>query len=404
MVRAVISCVLVLVVSLPAWAANWNQGSGSDTGPKKTTTRMHSWGPVRNVPVTTYVPSGAIKRDLSLKIWSPKIDDIKTCWKSTYNPHKKSEFDQIVFGYRWPNLMNGASKFNEDNLNMLNHIIQLTASPNGDSYAKEKASKAAGLLKKRLLNAAKESAFTRVKWDKKVGSSPSFVTALTVKTTAFVIAGLESMGLLSKKEFNQIEEWVLKLLGNIAKTKMGNGKLSPDHMVAVFSTHILYGAASKNRELFDIGKKEFESYLKKRSISGIGDKVRNDNETMHHAIIAAEILELNGVPAYDFKLKDGNFEEAVSRHATNILDLGSAEVKTQGDPKDKARSILRKTGFGTHVAWIPIYLSRHKNSPSAQSVLKLHQVLEKRDPKPYFGLQIGLHTGCYFGGAINYST
>ena len=401
MVRIAIAFVCALMLSATAWAGNWNQGSGSDTGPKKTTTRMHSWGPVRNVPVTTYVPSGPIKRDLSLKILSPKIDDIKTCWKSTYNPHKKSEFDQIAFGYRWPNLMNGASKFNADNLNMLNHIIQLTASPNGDSYAKEKASKAAELLKQRVLNAAKENAFTRVKWDKKVGSSPSFVTAVTVKTTAFVIAGLESMGLLSEKEFNQVDDWVLKLIKNMPKTKTKDGNLSPDHMVAVFSAHILYGAATKNDDLFNIGKTEFEAYLKKRPISGIGDKIRNDNEVMHHAIIAAEILELNGVSAYDFQLKDGTFAEAVSQHAANILNLGSAKVKTQGDLKDKARNILRKTGFGTHVAWIPIYLSRYKNTPSAQSVQTLHEALRRIDPKPYFGLQIGLHTGCYFGGAIN---
>ena len=61
----------------------------------------------------------------------------------------------------------------------------------------------------------------------------------------------------------------------MAKTKCSNGcDLSPDSMVSVFSANILYGAASKNRELFDLGQKEFESYLKNRETSGIGAAAR----------------------------------------------------------------------------------------------------------------------------------
>lgn len=402
MTRLFFVLIFIFTVNNPAWAANWNQGSSSDSGPKKTSTRVHSYGSVKGVDVSTYVASGKIIRDTSLKIWSPNKGTDKICLKSSYNPHKKSGFDKIVYGYQWPNLLGGASKFNSENLKILNFIVEFQASAEKNDSLKSKADIATKLLKKRLLNAAEEDAFTSLKWDKKIGSSPAFVTAVTVKANAFVIAGLESMDALSEKEFQKIDTWIQKLIKNMAKTKCSNGcDLSPDSMVSVFSANILYGAASKNRELFDLGQKELESYLKNRETSAIGYKVRNDNEVMHHAVIAAEVLQLNGIDAYEFQLKDGSFDDAVSYHAQNVLKLGLAKTKTMGDKRDEARSIMRKQGFGTHLAWIPVYLSRQNQSPAAIDVQKLHAAVRKVDPKPYFGLQVGLHTGCYFGGSIN---
>ena len=369
----------------------------------KTSTKKHSFGSIINVEVTTYVASKEVNRDPSLKIWDPKPrkDKTSSCLKTQYWDDADMKFDKTAQGYHWPNLPNGASRFASENLLMLNHIVGAQFSSTQDGkHSNIKEKKVVQTLKQRLLKAANDNAFTKPKWKEEGGSSPSFVTAVTVKSNSFTVSALNELGALSEQEFKQIDGWTLELIKNMAKTNRGEGWLSPDHMVAVFSAHILYGAASKNRELFDIGKTEFEAYLKKRSTSGIGDQIRNDNEAMHHAVIAAEILELNGIPAYDFKLKDGTFDDAVSRHASNVLDLGYKEVKTQGDPKDKARIIMRKSGYGTHIAWIPIYLSRQYDSPNAGPVKQLDQIVRSRDPNPYFGLQIGLHTDCYFGSGL----
>ena len=369
----------------------------------KTYTKKHSFGSIINVEVTTYVASKEVKKDLSLKLWDPKprMDKSSSCLKTQYWDDADMKFDKTAQGYHWPNFPNGASRFASENLLMLNHIVGAQFPPTKDGKDPNiKEKQVVQILKQRLLKAANDNAFTKLNWERKVGSSPSFVTAVTVKSISFAISALNEVGALSEQEFKEIDDWSLKLKKNMTQTKRGAGSLSPDHMVAVFSAHILYGAASKNRELFDIGRTEFEAYLKKVSISGVGDKIRNDNEVMHHAIIAAEILELNGIPAYDFKLKDGTFDEAVSRHASNVIDLGYKEVKTQGDLKDKARTIMRKSGYGTHVAWIPVYLSRQNDSPNAGPVKQLDQVVRSRDPNLYFGLQIGLHTDCYFGSGL----
>jgi hypothetical protein len=186
----------------------------------------------------------------------------------------------------------------------------------------------------------------------------------------------------------------------MAKTKCsGNCDLSPDSMVSVFSANILYGAATKNRELFELGKKEFENYLSKRNISKVGEGIRNTNEVMHHAIIASDVLAKNDVNAFNWQLKDGTFNDAIIEHARNVISLGSKPIKTSGDKHDKARSIFKKQAFGTHLAWIPIYLSRKKDLENSNVVEELDKKLTSSSlyDKPYFGLQVGVSSGCFYG-------
>ena len=217
---------------------------------------------------------------------------------------------------------------------------------------------------------------------------------------AFVVSALESMGALDEKEFSILDAWVYKMILNMAKTKCsGNCDLSPDSMVSVFSANILYGAATKNRELFELGKKEFQNYLSKRNIYKVGEGIRNTNEVMHHAIIASDVLAKNDVNAFNWQLKDGTFNDAIIEHARNVISLGSKPVKTSGDKHDKARSIFKKQAFGTHLAWIPIYLSRKKDLENSNVVEELDKKLTSSSlyDKPYFGLQVGVSSGCYYG-------
>ena len=368
------------------------------SSPKISKTKKHSYMSIRGVEVTTYVPSKKINRDKSLKFWNPRPDQF-SCLMSSSTPKINSNFDKTVRGYKYPMRKKGASKFMTDNLNLVNIIIWYGGKKPEDEKSKNRLENAIKTLKLRVLNAAKKNAFTKVSWGKG-GSSPAFVTAVNVKSMAFVMSALESMGALGEKEFSILDAWVYKMILNMAKTKCsGNCDLSPDSMVSVFSANILYGAATKNRELFELGKKEFENYLSKRNISKVGEGIRNTNEVMHHAIIASDVLAKNDVNAFNWQLKDGTFNDAIIEHARNVISLGSKPVKTSGDKHDKARSIFKKQAFGTHLAWIPIYLSRKKDLENSNVVEELDKKLTSSSlyDKPYFGLQVGVSSGCYYG-------
>ena len=368
------------------------------SSPKVSKTKIHSFMSIRGVEVTTYVPPKIINRDQSLIFWNPRPDQF-SCLMSSNAPKINSNFDKTVRGYKYPMRKKGASKFITDNLNLVNIIIWYGSKKPEDEKTKKSLENAIKTLKSRVLNAAKKNAFTKVSWGKG-GSSPAFVTAVNVKSMAFVMSALESMGALGEKEFSILDAWVYKMILNMAKTKCsGNCDLSPDSMVSVFSANILYGAATKNRELFELGKKEFENYLSKRNISKVGEGIRNTNEVMHHAIIASDVLVKNDVNAFNWQLKDGTFNDAIIEHARNVISLGSKPVKTSGDKHDKARSIFKKQAFGTHLAWIPIYLSRKKDLENSNVVEELDKKLTSSSlyDKPYFGLQVGVSSGCYYG-------
>ena len=94
MTRLFFVLIFIFTVNNPAWAANWNQGSSSDSGPKKTSTRVHSYGPVKGVDVSTYVASGKIiiasnlsvyKNILTNKVNSIVINDDVNQWSKMIN-------------------------------------------------------------------------------------------------------------------------------------------------------------------------------------------------------------------------------------------------------------------------------------------------------------------------------
>ena len=368
------------------------------SSPKVSKTKIHSFMSIRGVEVTTYVPPKIINRDQSLIFWNPRPDQF-SCLMSSNAPKINSNFDKTVRGYKYPMRKKGASKFITDNLNLVNIIIWYGSKKPEDEKTMSSLENAIKSLKSRVLNAAKKNAFTKVSFAKG-GSSPAFVTAVNVKSMAFVLSALESTGTLTEKEFSILDAWVYKMILNMAKTKCsGSCDLSPDSMVSVFSANILYGAASKNRELFELGKSEFKKYLSERKISKVGEGLRNVNEVMHHAIIASDILAKNDINAFNWQLKDGTFNDAIIEHARNVITLGSKPVKTSGDKHDKARSIFKKQGFGTHLAWIPIYLASKNKLENSKVVEELDKKLTSSNlyDKPYFGLQVGVSSGCFYG-------
>jgi len=131
-------------------------------------------------------------------------------------------------------------------------------------------------------------------------------------------------------------------------------------------------------------------------------KLWNRKDGVNHLIQGAEVLELNGIKIYNKVFNDLTLHEIVKSHAENVLDVGNKNTKTSGDMYDPARSIMRSQGYGTHIAWVPIYLKRFKNNESSNAVIELRQALREkyRDRKPFFGQQIAINTSCYYGDKI----
>ena len=63
---------------------------------------------------------------------------------------------------------------------------------------------------------------------------------------------------------------------------------------------------------------------------------------------------------------------------------------------------LKKKGFGKHLAWLPIYLSRDKKSEISKVIIELDKKVTAANlyDRPYFDLQIGVSSGCYYGKTI----
>jgi hypothetical protein len=395
---------LMILTSLNAHSANWNKKKQADE-PKESIqssigdTRTHSKGAMRNMKVTTYAPSFTPERDDSLRLWNPSPDRT-SCLRAISTTTKISGFDKSAAGYRWPNLENNAAAFNTENLKLLNVITWHGQEPPKTERQEQLLKSSVDVLRSRLLNAAKEKAFTKVKWDNR-GASPAFSVAVTVKATSFAVAGLKSINALTADDLSTIDSWVLSMIKQMAKTKCSSGcDLSADSVVAVYAANILYGAASQNRTLFELGAQEFKEYLQERKNLKLGEGVRNSNEVMHHALIAAAVLELNGIPARKFPVGNKTLSNAVELHAQDVIEEGEKPLKTAGDLKDEARIIMKKEGYGTHIAWVPVYLSHYEAGSEPEIIKKLDKKLRDSEgmyQKAYFGLQVGIHSGCYFG-------
>lgn len=94
--------------------------------------------------------------------------------------------NQVVFGHKWPHVKGGGIEFIDHSVALLN------AAARGRSVTSN--------MKARLLAAARGRAFTKPDWEGAGGSSPTFVSAIIVKTVSFSVAHLRLKGALTSKE------------------------------------------------------------------------------------------------------------------------------------------------------------------------------------------------------------
>lgn len=291
-------------------------------------------------------------------------------------------FSPVVRGATWPLEAGNGNEFIYRNAAWLNRAA--TGRADRDQ------------MRARLLAAARGDAFTRLDFGTPGGSSPAFVSALVVTSTAYAVADLRRAGGLSPEELAELDGWVRRVIRNLRARPP-----SLDHQAANAMAEMAWGAAVGDARLFATGRGGLERIMGRIARDGqfTGD-LRNQNEVLTHVIPAAALLRLNGEDLLSRAYGGRTLGDVVAAHARAVRENGDRPIRTAGDPADPPRSIFRAEGWGTQLAWIPVYLSLDPASEAAEEVRRLDRALRQRDRARYFGGQMAMHSGCLFGRAL----
>jgi len=318
------------------------------------------------------------KAQSGLQLWTTGYVSSGNC-RSHIGAVGPESFSQVVQGHKWPHTPGMGIEFIDHNAKHINAAAV--------GRANDKA------LLNRLLTAARGKAFTRLDFEGPGGSSPAFVSAIIVESVAYAVSYLRSRNAITANDLAEIDRWVGKLKKN-SKQKSN----SLDHKAALASSQLMWAAAVGNSADFKKARKQVNSVFGKlRSNPYFIKDLRNNNEVMQQMVHAAMVLRLNGIDVFNAKFGKHTFNEAIAYHAQQVLQNGEKPIKTAGDPVDQARSIMRSQGWGTHLAWIPVYLSAQSSGPAATAVRNLETYLRRSDRKPFWGIQMAVHTGCQYG-------
>lgn len=286
---------------------------------------------------------------------------------------------KIIQGHKWPHPKGSAIEYIDNNARGINAF----AAGRGGNRA----------MRERLLSAAQNSAFTELDFEGPGGSSPAFVSAIVVESTAYAVAQLRAAGTISPQEIREVDAWVQKLLKNSTQRAS-----SPDHKAAIGTARLIWGAAIGDKKQFSKGYNQVKSVLRKlRSGPEFDTKIRVNNEVMQHVVHAGIVLHRNGIDVFSKKWGKTSLHQAIAYHAAQVTQVGSGKLETTTGADTQARSIFRATGWGTHLAWVPLYLSHFPSSGASKEVRALDQALRRVDRKPYYGTQIGIHSDCIYG-------
>lgn len=321
---------------------------------------------------------GRVNAQPSLTLWTTSFANKGQCrgYSKAISPQV---INKVIQGYKWPNTIGGGGEFIDQNTKHLNMSV---SGPTNDKS-----------LLSRLLGAARSDALTKLDFESPGGGSPAFVSAIVVKSVAYSVSYLRTRSAITPTEVEEIDKWIQKLMKNSRA-----GTPSMDHKAANAVAQIMWGAATNDGRLFKKGQSQLDWILRKLKRSAyFSDDIRNNNEVMHHVIHGSHVLWVNGINVFDKNYGKRTLHDATAYHANQVRQNGANPIKTSGDPSDLARSIMRAQGWGTHLAWIPIYLSLFRSSGASQEVKALDQALRTSDRKPYYGRQIGIHSGCLYG-------
>jgi hypothetical protein len=339
-----------------------------------------------------HIPSYSFEINKDLKLLDlTKINNYTCQLSGTRAISLNNKFSEFIQGYKFPTREGGGSKFVEDNVSYLNQAFSGNGSDKDDE-----------IFKKRFLDLANSNSFKKIDWEGKGGSSPSFVTTIVIKSIAYSIAYLKSKNKLNKNEIDQISNYIKELDKNTYLTSIDRftskqgGNVAIDQRFSRGTALMLWGAAINDKVYFMEGYNRYFEELKtldKRQV--FSKNLRHNNETIHHVIQGAEVLRLNGFNIYNMDFKKGTLRSHMESHTKNLLKNNNKKIKTSGDMTAKAESIVRTTGYGAHVAWIPFYLNDPENK--TENIEKLNEMALGNSVNEYYGQQLAIHSGCLYG-------
>ena len=339
-----------------------------------------------------HIPSHSIEISKDLKLLDlSKVNEESCRYSGRGALTMNNKFSEFVQGHSDALPADGASMFIEDNVAYLNNAFAGYGSDKEDN-----------IFKKRIIDLVNSNSFKKIDWEGKGGSSPSFVTTIVIKSIAYSIAYLKSKNKLNKNEIDQISNYIKELDKNTYLTSIDRftskqgGNVAIDQRFSRGTALMLWGAAINDKVYFMEGYNRYFEELKtldKRQV--FSKNLRHNNETIHHVIQGAEVLRLNGFNIYNMDFKKGTLRSHMESHTKNLLKNNNKKIKTSGDMTAKAESIVRTTGYGAHVAWIPFYLNDPENK--TENIEKLNEMALGNSVNEYYGQQLAIHSGCLYG-------
>lgn len=328
--------------------------------------------------LTVFVADPVLAQTSGIRLWTTAYTSSGKCraFSAATGPEATT---RAVTGFAYPIPHASGSEFIERT------ILHLNAAAAGRGRPDK--------LRDRLLAAAQTDAYTRLDFGARGGSSPSFVTSVMVRTIAYSVSYLRSQNALSNDDLKTIDRWVSKLMRN-----MGTRANSIDHKASIGAAQMAWGAASGDRSLYDKGLRRVGTVMAKlRRAPRFDDKVRVNTEVLPIVLMAGHIAWLNGQDLFATKTGQHDLHDAVNYHASWVTQTGTAKVHTELISDTEARSIMKSEGWGTHQAWIPLYLAHFPKGHASASVKQLHRQVKQAQNIAYYGRNMGLHSACYFG-------
>ncbi len=167
----------------------------------------------------------------------------------------------------------------------------------------------------------------------------------------------------------------------------------------ILTARLAFAAANNDMSDFTKNMSALQRKLKNMKNPYFSEDIRNNNETIQHVVIAAHIAEQNDVAFFNEKFGKFSLLEVIASHSLTMRHIKDKKITTAGDDKEIARSIFRPQGNGAHLAWIPVAMAYSGDTDQGKEIARLHRDLRKTSSNPYWGLAMGLHSGCFFGKA-----
>jgi len=305
------------------------------------------------------------------KFWVPP-EDRTACLESSWNTELTIE--RRVEGWE---RRNPALQFIQDNSDNLGSAINNKDFRIGE-YVKD------------VVNAASSRAYTEMDWGFSGGGSPGFMSSLILISMSYTVSLFDQNNVWTQSQRNSVVKW-----GNILERNLEDRRSysSMDSYAGFAASRMAWGAVTQQPSIFQYGLKDFHrvaGHIKDNGL--IETNLRDNNESVQFLVLAAEVATQNGIPAYDFKYGGKTIVDAVMSH-TKHSHINPRRKWTESEGSTPM-SYVRRSGFVTHIAWAPVFISRFPDHPASQG---LRELVARARGVAISGTSMGGNTECLWG-------